>query len=506
MVSRLAAAEADAATKAKATRPKAKKRVPKKKKLTLTQTVSADSTPPRSVVLADSDEQSDGETAAVQETQRVVQGLQVDNRHLQQQLDEADAQLARIPALEEDSEELRAQVSELKAQLDVWEDQRRAWELERRALVSNPAGISDAVAANAHAELAKRLEDTESQLARAQDLARDEANRAETVSEDREVLRDRCIDAERKLATLEHAQREALARSASSIEDADMYAKQRIEAAESAAREKLEQTERASRQRMIEMEAKVAEAEARVAMMQRREEEESSAKRGLMDQLRKLRSEMNLVEDELRKVCAERNELPTLCQHCGLPWDGSAGESAAAMAAAAAARERVDGRDEPVIAAAFGPERLAGIERAVALLREEHAKELDHLGQAVVNAKQRTAEADSQRVKLEHEIVRVLELKELAERNATRALEAMEATVRAAEERAAEAHRRADMSVVSARESAQSKCLAPVRCITPALLLRWSASGIGIAVTELTVAAWANHMSLSMHKVVVYLH
>ena len=160
-------------------------------------------------------------------------------------------------------------MSELKAQLDVWEDQRRGWELERRALVSNPAGISDAVAANAHAELAKRLEDTESQLARAQDLARDEANRAETVSEDREVLRDRCIDAERKLATLEHAQREALARSASSIEDADMYAKQRIEAAESAAREKLEQAERASRQRMIEMEAKVAEAEARVAMMQR---------------------------------------------------------------------------------------------------------------------------------------------------------------------------------------------------------------------------------------------
>ncbi len=439
MVSRLAAeAEAAAATKAKTKKTKIINKVPKKE--------------PAGQPVA--------EAAAAQEAHAAVQELQVDNRHLRQQLDEADADLARIPALEEDSEELRAQVSQLKAQQEVWEDQRRGWEIERRELVHNAAGSDDTAAANAHAELAERLKDTETKLARAQDIARNETSRAEMAAGDLEVLRDKCIDAERKLASLEHAQRKALVRSASTVEDADMDAKQRIEAAEVAAQEKLQQAERASRQRALELEAKVAEAEARVARMQRQGEEEALAKRRLMDELGKLRSKMNLVDDELRKVRGERNDLPTLCQHCGLPWDGSQGESAAAIAAAAAARERVV--DEPVITAAFGPERLAGIERAVALLREEHAKELETFGQAVANAKQRTKEADAQCVKLEHELVRVLELKELAEANTARTLEAMAATVRAAEERAVEAQRRADMSVVSARESAQSNLLVPV--------------------------------------------
>ena len=393
------------------------------------------------------------------------------------------------------------------------------------------AGNGSAEDATVHAELASRLEDAEAKLARAQDAARDETTRAERAAQELGALRDRSIDAEHKLASLERAHQEALVQSASRIEDASRDAKRQIEAAELAAREQLEQAERTSRQRVLTLEANVAEAEAKAARMQRQgkehieqleqadrasrqrvltleanvaeaeakaarlqrqgkehieqleqaeqvsrqqvlvleanmaeaeakaarmqrqAEEQAMAKHNLMDQLHTLRSETNLLEDELRKALSERNELPTLCQHCGLPWDGSEGASAASMAAAAAARERAASREEPVITAAFGPERLAGIERAVALLREEHAKELETIGQTVEKAKQRAAEANAQCVELEHEIVRVLELKELAEANAARASEAMAETVRAAEERAIEAARRADMTVVSARKS-----------------------------------------------------
>ena len=505
---------------------------------------------PRSV--ASSSAWLDPEPAA-HEAQAAVHGLTIDNQHLREQLNHAKKELIRLPALEEDSEELRAELNQLQAQLRVWEDQRRGWELERHDLLGQLAGHGSAGDATHHAELASRLEDTEIKLARAEEVARDETTRAERAAQELGALRERSIETERKLTALGHAHQEALARSASSIEEAGRDAKQRVAASELAAREQLDQAERASRQRVLTLEANVAEAEAKVARMQRQEKEhveqlekaerasrqrvlmleanvaeaeakaarmqrqvkehieqleqaerasrqqmlaleanvteaeakaarmqrqaaeEASAKHGLMDQLHKLRSETNLLEDELRKVRSQRNELPTLCQHCGLPWDGSEGASAASMAAAAAARQRAASREEPVIAAAFGPERLAGIERAVALLREEHSKELETLGQAVSNAKQRAAEAGAQCVELEHEIVRVLELKELAEVNAARALEAMAETVRVAEERAVEAARRADMTVVSARKSA-SGC---TRTNTVGLLVaaEWWSSG-----------------------------
>ena len=63
----------------------------------------------------------------------------------------------------------------------------------------------------------------------------------------------------------------------------------------------------------------------------------------------------------------------------------------------------------------------------------------------------------------------MLEQKGVSEAGAARALESMEEKVRVAEDRAAEAEHRADMSVVSARESAQPDFLAQfaVRNVTP---------------------------------------
>lgn len=446
MISRLPV-EQSAAPKAKDNKPKVMKKVPKKKKK-----LTSDPSQPDSV--ATSTRLTDAEDAA-REAQATVHELQAHNWQLQEQLGAAREELYRLPALQEDLEDLRTQLRERQAQQGVWEDQRRGWELERQELLTQAAGGGGSeTSVERDSELAKRLEDTEANLARAQDIARDEASRAETAAEDLERLRNKCIDGERKLAELERVQQQALAKSALSVTDAESDAKQRIDAIELKAREQLEHAELASRQRVMELEMKVSDAEAKTARLQRQLEEEAAAKRRVTEQMRELNLQKNLLDDELRKVCNAQDELPTLCQHCNLPWDGSGCESSAATAAAAAARERVEGREEPVITAAFGPERLAGIERAVATLREEHAKELETLKQAVEKAKQRAAEANAQCVKLEHEVDLVLEQKELAETNAARALEAMAETVRATEDRASEAERRADMGVAAASEAA----------------------------------------------------
>lgn len=462
-----------AAEKEAEAKSKVMKKVPKKKKKP--KKVGG---PPSSV--ASSNEPDEAAQVAAEEAQAAVQALQSDNWYLRDQLDTAAAETRAVrdqldtarsearavPTLEEDTLQLRNQLGEMQRQQGVWEDQRRGWEIERQELVRKAAagGGDPGAIQKDYIEVTERLEESERKLARAQGIAREEAEAAGAATEDLENLRDKCIATDQKLAALEQAQQDALARSESQVHQAGMAAEERIARMERQSKEQLERAELESRQRLLATEGAAADADMEAARLRRRLEEEGEANGNLTEQLRDLRAQNHALEDQLRQARDERNALPSLCQHCGLPWDGTEGDSSAAMAAAAAARERTEGRDEPVITAAFGPERLSGIERAVALLREEHAKELETLGQAVAKAKQRVAEGDAQCVRLENEIGRVLELKEQAEANAARALEAMAETVRTAEERAAEAERRADMTVVSARELSAPLALSGAAC------------------------------------------
>ena len=105
-----------------------------------------------------------------------------------------------------------------------------------------------------------------------------------------------------------------------------------------------------------------------------------------MEQVKDLSKQIAGLQEQLREARSKQSTgagvgvsalAPSHCGHCGMDPRTSpqrpptTEEEAAALAAA----------DEPAlkheaVTAAFGPERLRGIERAVALLRQEHAKEL----------------------------------------------------------------------------------------------------------------------------------